>query len=387
MNTSRAAAVVVLLLVIMIAVVYLNPGLLGDKSTSARGASSAFSTVGTEIKYETDSQAAFYSNNSRYIIFSTKDGVKYLSANGESKSIDTIFSFVSPILVGEGDIAAVSEPKGRAVYVFGTSGLLFEQRFDYPVLSFSVSKQGLLTVVLQTDDDYEINVYNKSGNIYRWVYTDYNMFPVSADVSNDGRVLAVSFLNVDVRLSSKIVFAFINADESRGYEDGIFASKEITGEWAATVKFMDNNNLIVVTEAQILCYKPNEQKLIENPWSIQLNNKLDKLAFSGSDGFVIALGEPLLNKEADDSGLIQFYNLSGAKTGEYNLDGKCSYLSASSYGAIAGADRIYTAINNRGDVMWEYAPISDVRQIIFLDNNGTFLVNAPSNATILKKSK
>ncbi|MDR2648323.1 MAG: DUF5711 family protein, partial [Clostridiales bacterium] len=149
------------------------------------------------MSYSYDSGASFYSFNSKDFFFCTKDGVKFMSSNGE-QHWEEIINLTSPVLYGKCDIIAVGESRGRTVYVFNTLGKIMEHRFNEPMLSFSVNKAGYLTVILQTAAGYRVETYSPGSDsaIWQYVMVKPNVYPVSADTSPDGGITAVSLLDL-----------------------------------------------------------------------------------------------------------------------------------------------------------------------------------------------
>ena len=340
-------------------------------------------------RYAFSDSTYFYCNDSRFFYFGTKDGMKYISSSGDIKWQET-YSLTKPITCARGDMVAVGEAKGKRIYVFDANGLLFDVLFDEPVLFFSVNENGYLAVILKLDKGYETRAYYRRGGepIYRNVLRDPLMQPLSADISEDGRIMAVAMLDIGLRMSSRAAFYYMNASDARTTEDGLFAYEDYPGGIIGHIRFMDRNDALVITDTQITCYRPGELNALEERWRIGLHNKLDRLAFYRGARFAFVTGDKLLNDdEASEPGSAYIYNMNGERTGEFSIGRKATSLSMGHDSLIAGADRSFYALNYRGARLWEYIALQDTRQLIFLENTDTALLASGNEAIVLRNVK
>jgi len=347
----------------------------------------------SRIPYNYDSGAMFYSYNSRDFFFCTKDSVRFMSSRGELHWEHGI-SLTSPILYGKSDVVAVGEARGHTIYVFNTMGWIMDQQFNTPIQRFSVNKSGYLTVILQTASGYRIETYRPGAEERIWWYNinEPNLFPVSAGTSPDGRIAAVSTLNLtpDARHSmrTEIKFMYINQADALTAEgaDGIFAGKKLYDQ-IAQIHFM-GNRLLVVTDRQIIAYSFNNNDDVILDWELPLRNRISQFSIYGESGFAFVTGEPF--SEFYDEGLavgeLLFYNMNGRRTGSFYFGNEADYLSMNWGGAIVGNGRNFSAVNNRGSLLWEYSSPMELSQFIFIDNVNTALKAGLSHALIMRRS-
>ena len=347
----------------------------------------------SRISYNYDSGALFYSYNSRDFFFSTKDSVKLMSSRGEVHWED-IISLTAPILYGKSDVVAIGEARGHTIYVFNTLGRIMEQRFDAPIQRFSVNKSGYLTVILQTASGYRIEAYRPGRENFIWQYNIItpNLFPISADTSPDGRIAAVSMLNLtpDARhsMTTEILFMYTNQADALTVEgaDGIFAGKTLHDQ-LAQISFMDNR-LLVVTDRQIIAFSFNNNDDVILDWELPLRNRISQFSTYGESGFAFVTGEPFSEfyDEGQAVGELLFYNMNGRSTGSFHFGSEADYLSMNMGGAIVGNGRNFSAVSNRGSLLWEYSSPMDLSQFIFIDNVNTALKAGLSHALIIRRS-
>ena len=342
------------------------------------------------LSYNYDSGASFYSFNSKDFYFCTKDGVKFISSKGEQLWQDVI-SLTSPVLYGKCDVIAVGEPRGRTVYVFNAFGKIMEQKFDAPVQSFSVNKTGYITVILQTASGYRIETYGPGSEnaIWQYVLVKPDVYPISADTSSDGKITAVSLLDLtpDARhnMTSRILFIYTNKSDALKIEsaDGIFAGETLPGQ-IAKVYFMDDR-LLTVSDKMIIAYSIGSKDTVKTDWELKLKNKISQFCLYGEAGFGFIGGEPFPDSEDQpDIGVLEFYNMNGRRTGRFAC-GEADYLSMNWGSAIVGNGRNFSAISSRGVLIWQYKSPKDLNQIIFLDNENTLLTADSTHAVIMRR--
>lgn len=344
------------------------------------------------VTYDFDASASFYSYDSKNFYFCTKDGMRYGTSGTEVKWLE-IFSLTKPIMVADGDAVAVGDAKGRHIYVFGPDGLLYDVAFDDPVLYFNINANGYLSVILQLDTGYEVQVYHsRSGDRYLYAnkIRDALYFPTAADVSADGKYIVIAMLDLNVRLSSRAAFYYINSQDAWLTEqgDGLFAGNDYRDEMIYSVKFMENNCALVFTDAQIACYQPGESNTLNELWSVPMHNKVERLTFYKGRRFAYVTGDKLLNDdEAVEPGMVRICDVSGEQTGEFALGRKATYLSMGCDSVMVGADRSFYALNSRGGRLWEHITMQDTRQFIFLENTDTVLIAGGNRADVLKRTR
>jgi len=347
-----------------------------------------FVEAGHSYEFDSFMNPLFYSYpNAGGYFCATKDGVKFVGENGEMK-MNHMYSMSSPTLAGDGGIIAIAEQRGNMIYVYNSSGLLYEQRMKNPILGFSVNKSGLCSVMTQTENDYTISVYNQNGSLKheKFVAAKQTVFLAATAVSDDGRVLAELYYDVSgIDISSKITFSYINKGESIDYPDGVFgANDEFSGQIVYVIEFTPDNRLITLSEKELSCIDPesNCQKIA----AMAINNKISAFCLTDS-GFAIAYGEAV-SSDAEAVGIVKAFRLDMSEAATFQSDGKVTYLYGSNGAFVIGNGRDYTAINNNGGgVLWKYNAQKDLKQLIFINGTKKILCVGENKADLLNVSK
>ena len=345
------------------------------------------------ISYGFDAHPSFHSNSSRFFHFVTRAGIRYVASDGTNREHHQ-FSLTRPRMATRGNIVAVGEAeRGRIIFVYDSSEHLYTVAPDNPVLGFSVNGSAYLSVITQRDDGYGIHVFNRR-NIVEPLYSKRvsqgvspMLMPVAAEVSDNGRFIAVAYLDLNVQLTTIVDFMFINQEDAPWGTDGLFAQKSFPDEILLGMRFMANNTVLIITDRRINLYNTTGDE-VQLAWSVELHNNLDQLAFYGDTRFAFVSGAPIGvgNSEADPVGTVNMFNLSG-QTGSFELGRAATHLSMGHNAVIVGSNRYFHAVNARGESLWHHNAVHDVRDMIFLDNTDTVLIAGPNRAYVWRRQR
>ena len=349
--------------------------------------------TGYGVSYGFDAHPSFHSNGSRFFYFATHSGIRYVnSANGETRWPEA-FSITRPHMAARGDVVAVGDiDRGRTIHVYDPDGLMYTVSLDHPTLGFSVNSTGYLSVIVQRDAGYGIYVYNRRYSFEplfsQAVYADRPMqFPVAAEVSDDGRFVAIAFLDLSLNLTTEIEFRVINPWDAPWGTESLFAKESFPDEAFLGMRFMADNHVLLVTDHRITLKRIIGND-VQEQWTEVLHNRLDQLAFCGNNRFAVVAGAPLSpdGRDADPLGTVSMFDMSGL-TGRFYLGRRATHLSMGHNALIVGADRYFHAVNARGESMWHHVATHDVRDMIFLDNTDTVLIAGPNRAYVWRRQR
>ncbi|MDR1000771.1 MAG: DUF5711 family protein [Clostridiales bacterium] len=343
--------------------------------------------AGTYIEYDDNSKVLFHSAGSD-VFCCTKDGVRLLNANGEAKW-EEIVNLQAPVMYATDDVIALGCSNTRRVYVFGITGKMFERRFDASLLSFAVNGKGMLTVILRSGDGFRVEIHKpeQSGAVWRYFVNTENIYPVSADVSEDGRVVALSLLdltpNAYAAMTTHISFMYIQKNDAllTSDADGKFAGHVLEGDMA-TVRFV-GERLIATTDTGVHCYTLNAfgnfETVVESSWHANYGNKISQLAI-GHDTIAVVLGEPNTSISAQESetepvDLLKIYNMKGQLTGTYQTAG-VDHLSIGAKGVVVGSGRLFVCVDKKGNRAWSYGARQDISVVALSDIKTALAVGA-----------
>ena len=401
--SGRIIKIMLFLLLFLAATLYLimefAPGLIGQGLISPVSGAIYMEEVATPAEYAPETHSVFYTGKQGGYFYATKDGVTCYGSDHHSKSASS-FNMTAPILTGNGNCTAIWEHMGNTVSIFSDQGLLYQKQLEESILHVSVNPKGYSNIITKNNDQaqgqdhdrdryrYRIDSYNPSGTlILGGPDENYNIFPFTSAISNDGRILAVSYVDVNgVTPDSIIQFSYLNISEGRDYADGVFAAiAKNPDEMISQLHFMDDNKLLVVSDKQIACVDVNQNPSAYT-WSIPLGNKLLHLAIDEGKGFTIALGDPILNQPSVTPNLIQYYTMDQTLQWSYEAKAPISLINVGFNGVLVVEAGNVTALQ-KGQPIWQYPAPQDLRQIFFYQSLHQVLQVTDTKASILSAVK
>ena len=373
--TEKALIVVPLLIIVYIVFDYSVLGLINLQ----RERPLRFFPVNTFVEYNMGLDPQFFTNREG-IFLSTREGIFVYDSDG-NLSWELEYVMDRPIFIGEGNFVGLAELMGNTMHIINRRGLAYTKTFDDPILTFTINSEGFSAVILERGSGYAVYVHDEIGNMLMDIeFQETNIFPTSIAVSNNGRILAIAFLDInDINISSNVLFAYINQNESSNYVDGIFgASARQDNQIIGNLQFMDSNQLAVVSSDRITVINTNRERLLNVEWYIEFTENVSHVVFPSSGVLAIVY----------ESGTIKFYNSSGRLMGVHEISGGINYISDALGNVIVGTgslNRRFYAINSRGAILWEHMALQDVNQLLFLDQINRVLFASSINAQILER--
>lgn len=270
----------------------------------------------TSYKKETSDSnqyAAFQDGIVRY----SRDGIAFLNYKNEELWIQP-GQFKNPVFVSKDHAFAVGDIGGNSIQVFTENGLKGEIETTLPIERMAISDQGIVSVILKNENAPMIVTYDAVGNILvEMQITVSNMgYPAAIDLSDDGTVLAVSYIYTEgAALKSKVAF-YNFSDAGKEKADHQVSLEEYENSIMPEIFFMDSTASVVVGDHSFVIYEgkdtPVKKKEVEIGQEIRSVFHTEKYI-----GFV------LLN--AEKTGYeVRLYNKTGKQlmnrefTGEYS---------------------------------------------------------------------
>lgn len=314
----------------------------------------------------------------------TKDGVKYYTSMGDQKWNDT-FNMTAPTMIQEGGYVAVGDLSGKSVRVYDQSGLLYDLQAEGTPIQFALNESGYLSLITKQDDAYRVRIYNTKGTLLKGrVEESTGIYPLSSDVSDDGRVFAVSYLDTtDISPIARVVLFYIDATESEEYTDSMFAAVEKPGELIPVISYMKGGVLAAVSDKGIYGIGAEGQEV----WSYALENTIDQASFSMKEYVVLALGDSVADKDGREKGTVCWLDANGKEKASYESGESVTYLSAGERGVVIGNDRKYTGLTHGGNVSWNDTATADMSDLIPMEKLNRVMTVGKETVSIMEMTK
>lgn len=379
-NRRGFAVIIILLLVISAIIALLFVGRNKDVDMTE-------GNVLLQKDYEPSSRADFYTYEGN-IFYSTKDSMRLVDSKGDEQWVDS-YTMISPILLGDKDIAAVAEKNGTAIRVYNEAGLIYKVSFNEPVVTFAVNGMGYLGVINKKDSDYELSVYNAKGErAFGGNYAAHQGIPTAMDISDDGRMFAVSFMNIsNISLESNVLFYYINSEDKKGVEssDGMFTSFVCEESMPFMLKFTADNRCIALMDNKAVFLNPTAAKDEDKRVDVPVGNQISYACVNGDGTVALGFGEPLLNsQESVEKNTVLWYDSKGNKVNEYKAEDNVTGLYPGSDVTVVAMDRSFSAFKTKGGSLWQYTAIQDTSKVLPYDGSDKILVVTSVRAMLAK---
>ncbi len=214
-----------------------------------------------------ESHVTDYENTANYVEFCsgllkyTPDGVSYIDENGNtvwSAGVD----MKQPVAVVSGKYVAIADLSGNVVGVFNDEGPVSNVTMPYTICDVDVANQGAFSVVLESEETNYINLYNKKGEIVYEIQTtiDKSGYPLDITISDDGKKLFTSYLNIDNSLAENSLAAYNFGDVGQNSNaDRMVGGYKFEDEVIPKVEFIDNNTVVAFGTHTITVYAMKEK--------------------------------------------------------------------------------------------------------------------------------
>ncbi len=252
-----------------------------------------------------ESMLSQYAALGDHILRCSRDGAACINNKGTTVW-DLAFEMQQPLVDVCENYAVIAEARGNDIYIVNTQGQQGEMETLLPIRQVRVAAQGMVVVVLEDGNKNWINFYDKDGNLLAENKAPLSSrgYPLSVDVSNDGKKLAVSYLQVEGTTIESII-AFYNFD-SVGYNvtDHLMSSTLYEGTVFPTVAFLNNNTAVAFGDNMCIGYEGTQNP--EEIFRLPFEERIESIFYDeGRIGFVFQ------NDSTNEAYRMEIYNKKG----------------------------------------------------------------------------
>jgi len=186
----------------------------------------------------------------------SRDGVAYLDHKNE-ELWNQPGQIQNPEVITNAEAFVVLDSGGNDIMIFDEKGLKGEISTTLPIEKASVSKQGIVAVILKNENSPKIMVYDIAGNILVELQTAaYGTgYPVALALSEDANLLGVSYAMVEgTTLKSQLVY-YNFGSVGQGKTDNIVTSDVYEETIIPYLFFVDHNKSVAVSDAGFMIYE------------------------------------------------------------------------------------------------------------------------------------
>ncbi|MDR2182952.1 MAG: DUF5711 family protein [Clostridiales bacterium] len=334
------------------------------------------------ITHEAGAGAQIFATDGGFFL-ATRDAMRFHNADG-AEVFRHSHAMANPVLFGRGSYAAILEQGGRLFHVYNAQGLLYSIPTDAPIVRFALGMQGFAAIM--TDGGrgiLDIAVYNNFGTMFYYGgHADENIVPLLMDISHDGRVMAISYLDInDAQMNSFISLVSIYGNHAGA--DGIFAeNRHNPGQIIGSMRFLANGSLVALSDTRIFVLN----SVAETIWETPLGNRVTHVEFA-DNWFAVAYGDAMLNRPGHPSGTVIARNSFGIELFAHTTaGGAVRNLQAQGGNLVVGCNQGHlTALSNNGQVLWEKRLAGNVRDVGMLGDSNSLAALSPGQTSVLRR--
>ena len=301
-------------------------------------------TVAEHVDSGTKSFA--YKNGS---ISYNEDGISFIDGDGKVEW-EKAYSIKNPIVTYCGDYIAAAYKNGNEILLYDSTGKVKRFSASYAVSDVEVAEQGVIAAVLQGDNENYIELYDASQKKLVTIKTtiDENGYPLDIDLSEDGTMLAVSYLVVDGLQTKNRVAFYDFGEKGQEKEDRLLAGFDFKDTVIPKIQFMGKNTVCAFGDNKTIIFNtkdtPSKQK------EIKINSRIKSIAADDSH-FALILENK--KKSSKEQYLVQAYNRSGRKVMEREIKTEFSDVYLGPDGVLFVGNYHCSMINYAGHEMYQ----------------------------------
>lgn len=203
------------------------------------------------------------------------------------------FEMQNPIVDTCGDYVAIGDYMGTTIYIYNSTGLVGSIDTSTPLKRFCVSGVGSVAVVLEDNEVTWVKLFDVNGTNIASDRTTMSKsgYPVCIDMSEDGILLAVSYLFVDSGVLSTSVAYYNFGAVGQNEVDNLVSGYNYSGTVVSYVTFINQNTSFALGDNKFSIFKGAEkpesvfEKDIENEvLSVFHSDSLIVLVFEDEEG-------------------------------------------------------------------------------------------------------
>ena len=288
------------------------------------------------------------------------DTVKVLDST--AKEISNVpHTYDHPIMSCNSGRALIYDVGAKSFRVQSKTRTLYQKELDYMILTGAMGKDGTVAIASRTKDAQSmLTVYNtKEEEVFVWKCAKENI--ISCDVSDNGRLFAVSVLGVDNGSVYSKVYIFNKNDTEPK------ASFEYMDSAVSSVQFLSNETLFVF--GNNICQVIKGEKVKENI-DVSVNTPY-KLYISDNNTAVLVLSK----YSSTTQKIIKVYNKSGSELFTQEIDGLIKSVSTDGKYTGVLTDENVQIYNKKGK-MCGSANINTDAEKVMISGRNTYVYSA-----------
>ena len=290
------------------------------------------------------------------------DGIEFQKKYGVSEW-NTPVSYSHPFIVKSESYAAMGDRGGNILTVFDTNGEVSSLTLGFPLVQASISKQGMVEVILEGEESNYIQVYDREGKLIAEMKStvDVTGYPLTAALSPDGTILVVSYYSVKgMKAKNSLVFYDLTRQLQNDEDFSLEGGFEYENLMIPKLVFLNDRQLAAVGDGEVHFFKVSDETREVN--SVKCSQEIESV-------FVIDdnLGLILDNMQRPEKGkyIFEIYSNKGSRKTSSFLNMNYDSLSVWGNQIIALHENECTILNERGNILFQESLEGGTLQAVF----------------------
>lgn len=204
------------------------------------------------------------------------------------------------------DMVAFADYNGHTIYVMNTEGTVGEIDTGMPIRKIKVSAEGVVVAILEDSSSTPIYVFSATGAKIAFFKTSMQKsgYPLSISISDDSKLIGVSYLYVDSgSISSKVAF-YNFGPVGQNETDNLVSGYDYADAIVPELEYMDNTFAFALADNRLMFYEGDQIPI--NCADVLLQNEIEGVFHNES---YVAL--VYYNHTGISGYMIDVYNTSG----------------------------------------------------------------------------
>lgn len=213
------------------------------------------------------------------------------------------------------EACVVYDKKGTSMAVYNISGKIGDIQTGLPILKARVAKQGVVAAILEDGETTWVNVYGADGSeiVTGKTRIDSPGYPVDLSISEDGLLMAVSYLNVKENKPASYVAFYNFGNTGQNQMDNMVSAYTYADMLVPQVVYLDSSRAVAFREDGFVIYRGKQ--IPEEQVTVKVKDEILG-TFCGDDSIGLIFRET----NGDDPYRMEIYNTSGKLKYSVGLD-------------------------------------------------------------------
>lgn len=307
--------------------------------TVAYGAFRTFSSY--EVKSEaalSDAGRTVFGEFAGNVVGYSRDGISCLDYDGNLLWTAS-FEMATPQTVTDRKYMLVYDRGGTEIHVYDKAGKERVISTDLPVERADISESGEAAAIMSDGDTHVVNIYGADGKLLAGgeLHTENSGYPIACSVSDDGKKLCVSILDLSMGTIKTTVRFYDFSDWGSKQKDNIAAEFSYSDMAVPFVCFFRDGRAAAFGDDQVMLYSADRKPA--ETGDIYITDEVKSIA-ARDDAFALVTGKKADDAaaEADSGETMTVYRETGREMYTKSIDFAYSDISFLSNGELLLTD-------------------------------------------------